>query len=80
MLHTYLYHLKVFPQVSADFAFIYKLVYYSIFDPLLKLVLPLTILLFTNLSIYRLVSKKKTEVREAVIKKKSKCKLFPNWP
>ena len=49
--------------MSADFAFYYKLVYYSIFDPLLKLVLPLAILLFTNLSIYRLVSRKKSEVK-----------------
>ena len=48
--------------MSADFAFYYKLIYYTIMEALLKLVLPLAILLYTNISIYRLVSRKKSKV------------------
>jgi len=54
--------------VSADFAFYYKLIYYTIMEALLKLVLPLAILLYTNISIYRLVSRKKSKTLTSVTK------------
>lgn len=48
---------QVFPQISKEFAFYYKLLYYTILETLVKLVIPLVILIYTNLSIYRLVNK-----------------------
>ena len=50
-------YFQVFPVVSKEFAFYYKLLYYTILETVVKLVLPLVILIYTNLSIYRLVNK-----------------------
>ena len=50
-------YFQVFPVVSKEFAFYYKLLYYTILETVVKLVLPLAILIYTNLSIYRLVNK-----------------------
>ena len=51
------FHLQVFPKLSKEFAFYYKLLYYTILESMVKLVIPLAILIYTNLSIYRLVNK-----------------------
>ena len=51
-------HIKVFPEVSKEFAFYYKLLYYTILETVVKLVVPLAILVYTNFSIYRLVKRK----------------------
>ena len=50
-------YLKVFPEISKEFAFYYKLLYYTILETMVKLVIPLVILIYTNLSIYKLVNK-----------------------
>ena len=50
-------HVQVFPEFSKEFAFYYKLLYYTILESMVKLVIPLAILIYTNLSIYRLVNK-----------------------
>ena len=51
-------HIKVFPEISKEFAFYYKLLYYTILETVVKLVIPLAILVYTNFSIYRLVKRK----------------------
>ena len=51
-------YVKVFPEISKEFAFYYKLLYYTILETVVKLVIPLTILVYTNFSIYRLVKRK----------------------
>ena len=50
-------HVQVFPELNKEFAFYYKLLYYTILESMVKLVIPLVILIYTNLSIYRLVNK-----------------------
>ena len=51
-------YIKVFPEISKEFAFYYKLLYYTILETVVKLVIPLAILVYTNFSIYRLVKRK----------------------
>ena len=51
-------YVKVFPEISKEFAFYYKLLYYTILETVVKLVVPLAILVYTNFSIYRLVKRK----------------------
>ena len=51
-------YVKVFPEISKEFAFYYKLLYYTILETVVKLVIPLAILVYTNFSIYRLVKRK----------------------
>ena len=51
-------HIKVFPEISKEFAFYYKLLYYTILETVVKLFIPLAILVYTNFSIYRLVKRK----------------------
>ena len=48
---------KTFPAFNKEFAFRWKLGYNTILEGLLKLIIPSGILLYTNLSIYRLIGK-----------------------
>ena len=48
---------KTLPAFNKDFAFYWKLCYYTILDGLLKLFIPAAILIYTNISIYKLIGR-----------------------